>query len=347
VIDACVHPFFRSNAELRNYLPAAFRSRGYPDVEIPYYQAPGGDYAEGLAADGYPSSDPRVVSRHLFEEHDVAFAVLNPLTRGNLPDYLLNGAICAATNDWLAKRWLEEGNDHGRFRGTIRVNPEDVVGAVAEIERWAGHPLMVQVGVPLQSREPYGKPQFVPIWEAAAEHGLPVAVHLTGGAGIEYAPTPAGHVRTYPHYAAYAPLNYFHHLSTLLSEAVFDKVPGLVVIFADGGLDVLTPLMWRLDMFWRAQRDETPWVLRPPSESLRDHVRFCFSKLEGPIGEAFTADWFTQMAKEDLLMFASNYPYWSTAAPDDLPTGLTAGQREKILYRTAATLYGLDIHATV
>ncbi len=42
---------------------------------------------------------------------------------------------------------------------------------------------MVQLGVPLQSRELYGKPQFWPLWEAAVDAGLPVAVHFEVGSG--------------------------------------------------------------------------------------------------------------------------------------------------------------------
>jgi uncharacterized protein len=343
IIDACVHPYFRSNSEIREYLPLQHRNTTFPDVEVPYYSAPGGDYAADLYGETYPASDPEIVSRHIFDEHGAAVAILNPLTRGNLPDYLLNSAVCRATNEWLAERWLDEGNSHGRFRGTIRVNPEDVDGAVAEIARWADHPQMVQVGIPLQSREPYGKPQFLPIWKAAAEHGLPVAVHLTGGAGIEYPPTPLGHVKTYPHYMSYMPLNYFHHLATLMVEGTFDKVPGLVFVFADGGIDVLTPLMWRLDMFWRSGRFETPWVTRPPSESLRGHVRFCFSGLEGPPEVDFASEWFSQMWKEDLLMYSSNYPHWSVTNPGELSPGLTDDQREKVLYRNACDLYDLPI----
>ena len=128
---------------------------------------PAATTAQDLYGDGYPGSDPDTVARHLFTDGGVDYAILNPLTRGNIADYLLNSRICAAVNDWLLDRWLEPDST-GRFLGTIRVNPEDVKGAVAEIERLAGHPKMVQVGIPLQSREPYGKPMFEPIWEAAA-----------------------------------------------------------------------------------------------------------------------------------------------------------------------------------
>jgi len=196
-------------------------------------------------------------------------------------DYLLNSRICAAVNDWLLDRWLEPDTTN-RFRGTIRVNPEDPRGAVAEIERLAGQPKLVQVGVPMQSREPYGKPVFEPIWETAAAHGLPVAVHINGGNGVDYPPTFAGHAHTYPGYAAFMPLNYFVHLATLIVEGVFGRHPDLKFVFTDGGYDILTPLMWRLDTFWLSLRGQTPWVENYPSEYLPAHVRFCSSALDGP-----------------------------------------------------------------
>ena len=179
-----------------------------------------------LYGDGYRGPTPIPCAHHVFNEGGVDYAILNPLTRGNIADYLLNSRICAAVNDWLLDRWLEPDTT-GRFLGTIRVNPEDARGAVAEIERLAGHPKMVQVGVPLQSREPYGKPMFEPIWEAAAAHGLPVAVHINGGNGVDHAPTFAGHAYTYPGYAAFMPLNSFVHLATLIIEGMFGRHPGL------------------------------------------------------------------------------------------------------------------------
>jgi uncharacterized protein len=341
IVDAGVRPYFRANSEIREYLPDVFSKRGMPDVESWWYQAPGGDFHESLHAAGYPGSDPAIVARDVLDEGGARIAILNPLTRGNLPDWRLNSAICAATNDWLAHVWLEQGDP--RFRGTIRVNPEDVPGAVAEIERWAGHPGMVQVGVPLQSREPYGKPQFLPIWEAAAGSGLPVAVQQTGGAGLEYAPTPAGHARTYPHYAAFHPLNGFVHLSTLIMDGAFDRFADLVFVFMDGGMDIVTPLIWRMDDLWVALREQTPWVERYPHEYLAGHVRFCSTLIEGPIEAEVTAPWLEQMSKEDLQMFASSYPSWAWATPADLPAGMTAEQREKVLWRTADSLYGLGL----
>ena len=344
IIDANVQPHFRYNSEIRRYLSAPHKLRAVPDVEQQWYQAPGGDYRKDLYGDGYPGSDPETVARHLFDENGADYAILNPLTRGNIADYLLNSRICAAVNDWLLDSWLEpDASD--RFRGTIRVNPEDVRGAVAEIGRLADHPKMVQVGVPMQSREPYGKPMFEPIWEAAAAHGLPVTVHINGGNGVDHAPTFAGHAYTYPGYAAFMPLNSFVHLATLIIEGMFGRNPDLRFVFAEGGYDILTPLMWRLDTFWMSMRDQTPWVDRFPSEYLRDHVRFCSSALDGPTDDGQAERWMDFTDKADLLMYGSSYPHWSTTGPDAVLAGLNSAQREKVLWRNARDLYGVAAKA--
>ena len=43
VIDASVHIFFGSNADLRDVMREPFKSRGFPDYEMDWYGAPGGE----------------------------------------------------------------------------------------------------------------------------------------------------------------------------------------------------------------------------------------------------------------------------------------------------------------
>ena len=164
------------------------------------------------------------MARHLFDEGGATYAILNPLTRGNIADYLLNSRLCAAINDWLLDRWLEPDTT-GRFRARSGSTPRT---SKARSRRSNGWPIIrrwSRSAFPLQSREPYGKPMFEPIWEAAAAHGLPVAVHINGGNGVDHAPTFAGHAYTYPGYAAFMPLNSFVHLATLIIEGMFGRHP--------------------------------------------------------------------------------------------------------------------------
>src|ERR1700761_8544531 len=205
LIDASVHIFFSSNRELRSTLREPFKSRGFPDYEMDWYGAPGGEYAPRTEGPDrqYPGSDPDLVGGHLFDERGVDIAILHPMSRGIMPDRHLGTAIAAAHNEMMVTRWLADNQYADRFRGTIRVNPDDITGALREIAKYKDHRRVVQIGVPLQSRELYGKPQYWPLWEAAIDAKMPVAVHIEVGAGISYSPTPSGVPRTYEQYVSF------------------------------------------------------------------------------------------------------------------------------------------------
>jgi predicted TIM-barrel fold metal-dependent hydrolase len=344
VIDASVHIFFASNPDFRAHLREPFKGRGIPDYEMDWYGAPGGEYSPlaEVADGGYPGSDPEIVGRQLFLERGVDVAVLHPMTRGNLPDRHLNTAVYAAHNQMMVDRWLENDTYGERFRGTVRVNVEDVDGALKEIERWREHPRVVQLGVPLQTRDLYGHPRYEPIWRAAAEAGLPVAVHIEVGSGVDSAPTPSGHTGTYPQYVSFMALNYLYHLMNMIAEGVFERHNNLKVVFADGGADLLTPFIWRMDTFGRPHLEQTPWAPQMPSAYLPGHVHFVHGLFDGPPDPAVTAEWLSMTGKEDMLMYGSSYPHWQLAEVDSLPAGMTAQQREKVLWGNASRLYGIE-----
>jgi uncharacterized protein len=43
------------------------------------------------------------------------------------------------------------------------------------------------------------------------------------------------------------------------------------------------------------------------------------------------------------VMFGSSYPHWQCGDIKKLPKALSTGQREKLCWRNAAELYGIDI----
>jgi len=74
----------------------------------------------------------------------------------------------------LAVRWLDRSP---RFRGSIIINHSDPEAAVREIERCAPDKRFVQVLMGAGSNRLFGQRFYHPIYEAASNHGLPVAIH--------------------------------------------------------------------------------------------------------------------------------------------------------------------------
>jgi predicted TIM-barrel fold metal-dependent hydrolase len=321
IIDASVHPRPRPG-ELQEYLPKIWKGRRLPLGERYYYPNPLGDYVkEAYGSGGPPGSDPDLVSRHLFDEAGISQAILLPLTLGLLPDIDLQAAVCSASNAWLAETWLGQYNAKGRYKGTIRVTPTHPDAAVAEIEKWADHPGFVQVGVPLQSMQLYGNRVFLPIWEAAARHNLPIVIHADAETGVEFAPTTAGYLRHYLGFVAYQPITFINHLTSFMANGVLDHLPSLRVVFADGGYDMCAPFIWRLDKDYRPMRGDMPWMKKLPSSYIKNQVRFVAHSLEGPEDPGILQEWLNISEAEHVLIFGSNYPYWNVLHPGAAFTG--------------------------
>ncbi|MBI3966071.1 MAG: amidohydrolase family protein [Chloroflexi bacterium] len=342
LVDAGVHPLVRQANDLREYMKEPYKSMPFPGPERFYYPHPIGEHhPDAKPAQGLPGSDPDLLERQLFEANGVDFAVLLPLTRGLLPDAELGNAVAAATNEWLADTWLSKYNQHGRYRGTIRVNPMTPDQAAREIEKWAGHPYFVQVAVPMQSHHPYGQRQYHPIWEAAARHNLPVAIHADGGSSVDFWPTPAGYLTHFIEYSTFYPINFAFHLVSFMAEGVFDRFEQFKVVFADGAHDMLAPIVWRMDKDWRPTRHEMPWMKHMPNHYLKDHVLFLAHKLEGPSDPAIMAEWLAINEAGNTLLFASNYPQWDFNVPKGAFVDVPADMRRRIVLENARELYKL------
>jgi predicted TIM-barrel fold metal-dependent hydrolase len=267
--------------------------------------------------------------------------VLIPLfPRLKISDPAFESAMCSATNAWQADTWLSKFNQHERYRGSIRICPFDPDGAVREIERWAGHPRMVQVQMFPESAAAYGQPQFRSVFTAAARHGLPVALHIIKQPSMR-SMTPVGFPSYWLETFAQHPLLYFGHLVSLVLEGVFDAYPDLRVVCVEGGFSWLPPLMWRLDRYWQALGKEVPHVRRAPSEYLTEHVRLTTQ----PLDEGFHLPAMHQMMEwmdaGRMLMLATDYPHYDMDVPEWTAARVPRHIRQRVLCENAIELYHL------
>jgi predicted TIM-barrel fold metal-dependent hydrolase len=129
---------------------------------------------------------------------------------------------------------------------------------------------------------------------------------------------------------------------SLIAEGVFDFFPSLRVALLESGFTWLPSLMWRLDKEWKGLRREIPWVKRPPSEIIRQHIRFSLQPLDAPPMPEFLRQILEQMQNDDLLMFSTDYPHWHfDTRAEALPEALPVPFERKLMSENARAFYRL------
>jgi predicted TIM-barrel fold metal-dependent hydrolase len=289
---------------------------------------------------GAPASDPYfLISDHL-DRYKIDYAILTGphlLAMGTDPDYMT--MLATAHNACTVSEWLGVSD---RFRASIVVYADEPVAAAAEIRRWAGDRRFVQVIAAATTRRPLGQRYHWPLFEAAAEAGLPFAVHPgTEGAGTALPPTPVGWPSRYMEWHNILPIGYMAQINSLVTEGVFERFPTLQFVAIEGGMAWLPHLMWRMDKNYKALRDTAPWLRRLPSEYVLDHVKLTTQPIEEPRLPHELGQILAMIEAERTLMFSSDYPHWDFDNRDLILSSVAPSTRDRIMGGTAAELYGL------
>jgi predicted TIM-barrel fold metal-dependent hydrolase len=344
-IDVDLHPRIADWAAVAPYAPAGLRHRltrkGGPPLARHGFKQVGDPFGDAPApSGGHPAADPRWVQEQYLDRRGVDRAILTTdvTSLSVQPNADMAATIATGVNNWILDRWVRP---FGCFKGSILVAPQDPAQAVAEIDRLAGEPGMVQVLLGSATEAPLGRRAFHPIYAACARHGLPLALHFGGeGAGLAPPATAVGHPSTYFEWYGALPQGYMAHIVSLVTEGVFEKYPTLKVVLYEGGVFWLPHLMWRFDKNWKAQRAETPWVKRPPSAYIREHFYHATYPLEAA-DPAHARQVFEMIDADRTLLFSGNYPNWAVGDPfamldEVVPETL----RRRVLVENALAVYG-------
>lgn len=346
VIDCDVHAVLPSIEALLPFLPAYWREqvaqtgfkgpvdRWYPPG-LPTSERPGSRPADGSPA----ASKVELIQRDVLgAAPHPAFAILTcdcAVETLHNPDAA--SAVATALNEWISSAWLAADK---RLRASIVVPSQFPDLAVQEIERRAGQPGFVQVLLPVRSESPYGSRNFRPVFAAAARHGLPVALHFGGVPGNP--PTPVGWPSFYLEEYAGMTGVFQTQLISIIAGGVFDEHPSLRLVLAEGGFAWLPAMLWRFDKNWKGLRREIPWVRRPPSEYVREHVRLTTAPADAPVDPAQFRDAVAQLGSEDMLLYASDYPHaHGDSMGDPVWAGLSVELRRKVMSDNPKALYRL------
>ena len=337
MIDCDVHVAPASLATLDPYLSeywreytqtAGIRLVGMSNAYPPRAPTSGGpvpaDY-ESLAREVLAKDGPRIV-------------VLNCLTiceAHRNPYY--QAALASALNDWMRAELLERDE---RLRASLVVSTVDPDDAVAEVERLGEDPRFVQVLLPIRADAPYGNKRYHRLFAAAAERGLALGLHAWGRAG--HSPTTSGYTLSYMEdYVSNQTIAQTHVVS-LVSEGVFERIPGLRVSLMECGFAWLPSLLWRFDKDWKGVWREVPWVKERPSSYVRRCFRATTAPAHLPASAAESVRELIEMVGSDMLMHASDHPHDHGSGTAALYELLGESAREDVRERNAAAFYGLD-----
>jgi predicted TIM-barrel fold metal-dependent hydrolase len=246
-------------------------------------------------------------------------------------------AVASAVNSWLQAEWLDR---EPRLLGSLAVTPQYAPGAVAEIERMASDRRFVQVLVPGRSEDPYGNHRYWPIWRAAAENGLAVAITFGGGALSP--PTAVGWTSNYFETYVLGAQNFQTQMMSFIASGLFDELPDLKIVVLESGWTWLPSVMWRMDMCWKAGRRETPWVKELPSEYVRRHFRFATQPIDLPPEAGYLAQVLEQLGSDELLMYSSDFPHRYGSDGRELLDLVEPEQAQRLLWTNANECYGLE-----
>ncbi len=345
IIDADIHPM-PDPQRVAELLPQPWRTRYLSGNRGPgylgYWNPIGVRRSDTVLPDGsHISGSAHSLGKHFLDTYDIEYGLLNfeDLAIGLSPDPDYAAAVVSAINDVIVYDWLPIDP---RLRTSLVVAPNDPQLAAREIHRLGAHPGVVQVLMPSGARMPYGQRFYHPIYEAATAYNLPVAIHPgSEGTGISYPPTPAGYPSTYFEFHTGLVASYMGHLISLVTEGVFVKFPTLRWVLIEGGVSWLPPLLWRFDKNYKALRQTTPWLTRPPSEIVQEHVLVTTQPLEEPEDMEHLRQMLGMFDAGRMLLFSSDYPHWDGDTPDFAGRALSPELRPRVMSDTARELYGL------
>jgi predicted TIM-barrel fold metal-dependent hydrolase len=316
------------------------------------------------------------------DQDGIDLAVLYPtmlLGLQSFKDVDFAEAQARAYNDWCSDH-TQEGE--GRLFGAGAVppmhEPDDVKRVAAEIRRVAELPGMVSVFMrpnPSVDWRPFNDPVYDPIWQAAQDTGLPIALHpflapdLPGACvGLrlgrprrddgsyvdnfdpndthtleEEVRTGAARSSVLFTQAIANPVDVMSCIAYLTAGGVCERFPEAKFIFLEANGGWIVPWLERLDHHCKKFQWEVEDLSMLPSDYMKRQCWISFDPDEAML--AMTAQ--SPLVGADRIIWASDYPHPDAKFPGvteeltEALEGLTFEQKQAITSESALALYGL------
>jgi predicted TIM-barrel fold metal-dependent hydrolase len=286
------------------------------------------------------------------DEDGIDLAVLYPtllLGLQSITDVPFTVAQAQAYNNWASDH-TQEGEGRLFAAGAVPAMhaPEHVQGVADEIRRVATLPGMVSVFMrpnPSVQWKPFNDPVYDPVWRAAADTGLPIALHpflspdlpgasqglRIGDKGVLFSQALAN------------PVDVMGSIMWITAGGICQRFPEAKFIFLEANGGWIVPWLERLDHHAKKFQWEVPNLELSPSEYFRRQCWISFDPDESML--AFTAE--SPLVGAERIIWASDYPHPDAKFPGvteelaEALEGLSPAQKQAITSESAMALYGI------
>ena len=285
----------------------------------------------------------------LLDGEGIAIAILYPtlglLWEAETYDIELSQALACAYNRWIADFCRDSG---GRLVPIAHLSLGDPVAAAAELERAVADGCRGAFVAPFTiTRKPHGHPDHDPVFAAAQDLGVPLAIHPTfepSAVNVHHRFDNFGWATWYRD--MFAPAGVVQAFATLFQFGIPDRFPRLKLAVLESGGGWIAQWLARADSIFESTRLGASVRLREkPSYYFRRQFYIAAEPGEPLLGAVM------EIVGEDRFFWASDYPH------ADHPKGymrelrataesMSESARRAILGENAARAYGLDLAVT-
>jgi predicted TIM-barrel fold metal-dependent hydrolase len=218
-------------------------------------------------------------------------------------DVELQRACLGAYNSWMAEFC---GQAPQRLVGIAMLPMNDPGEAVAELERVAKMGLRGALFGVFDACKPVFDEAWEPLWATAAEAGVVLSFHLSGGVRNAKFDARRGQVAAL---VSALPMQLDEPLCEIIFCGALDAHPKLRLILAEAGLGWVPYLLGRMDHEYEKLFKNTVKLSAKPSELFREHVWVSFE--EDDVGIKLIPE-----IGEDNVVWASDYPHPDSTWPN-------------------------------
>jgi predicted TIM-barrel fold metal-dependent hydrolase len=295
----------------------------------------------------FPSPYPKDRLREMARDGVVAEVLIGPEGFGHHMPGDADLAWCRLMNDWLAEHYRDYLH---QFAPTIQLPLNAGMAAtVKELERAVGLGLRPAVLPDCLPDNAYYKPEWEPLWEAAAALGVPISMHIALGH------TEKRHMEVWPGMTQtslmWSSAAQNETVSWLVFGGVLERHPNLKIVMTEGSAGWLAWLIEYMDYAYTGRFTQTAGPLQKlggelklkelPSTYVKRQLACTFMYDPVAVNNRHTTGL-------DSLMWGNDYPHAEGVFPDSQEmvakqfAGVPDAEIEQMVFGNAAKVFGLS-----